>query len=134
MGLYCEYPAVTSEEYPCGLCDSWNGGEPNQVFRFLLEQADQGDLERAKKKYAYGNYPKFRQAIGKALEVALPAGSRIISIEKVQRVLEVLAPIIKASDEYGPSSIIKEYLLGEKETTKKVESEGREAGTENRTD
>ena len=31
---------------------SWNGGKPNQVFPFLLEQADQGDLDMAKKKYA----------------------------------------------------------------------------------
>ena len=64
----------------------------------------------------------------------LHPGSRIISVEKVQRVLAVLASITNASDEYGPSSIVKEYLLGEKEKTKKGESEGQEAGTENRTD
>ena len=33
-----------------------------------------------------------------------------------------------------PGSIIEEYLLGEKEKTKKGESEVQEAGTENRTD
>ena len=51
--LYCEHPAITSEEYADGLHGSWNDGKPNQVFPFLLEQADQGDLDKAKEKYAY---------------------------------------------------------------------------------
>ena len=37
-----------------GLYGSWNDGKPNQVFQFLLEQADQGDLDMAKEKYAAG--------------------------------------------------------------------------------
>ena len=52
VGLYYGHPAITSEEYADGLYESWNNGEPNQVFQFLLEQADQGDLDEAKKKYA----------------------------------------------------------------------------------
>ena len=50
--VYCEHPAITSEEYAYGLNVSWNDGEPNQVFQFLLEQADQGDLDMAKEIYA----------------------------------------------------------------------------------
>ena len=46
--VYYEHPAITSEEYAGGLYASWNHGKPNQVFPFLLEQADQGDLDRAK--------------------------------------------------------------------------------------
>ena len=99
VGFYYEHPAITSKEYACGLCDSWNGGEPNQVFQFLVEQADQGDLEKAKKQYVYVGYPKSRQAIGKALETAPPAGSRIITVEKVHSVLKVFASITGASEQ-----------------------------------
>ena len=59
-----------------GLYESWNNGEPNQVFQFLLEQADQGDLDTAKEKFADENFEKFRQAIDKAPEPVPPAGSR----------------------------------------------------------
>ena len=52
MELYYEHPAITSEKYADGLYESWNNGKPNQVFQFLLKQADQGDLDKAKKKYA----------------------------------------------------------------------------------
>ena len=50
--LYYEHPAITSEKYANGLYASWNDGEPNQVFPFLLKQADQGDLDMAKEEYA----------------------------------------------------------------------------------
>ena len=86
-------PQSLLREYAEGLHWSWNNGKPNQVFQFLLEQADQGDLDMAKKQYAYKNYEEFRLAIDKAFKAAPPAGSRIISVEKVQRVLAVLAPI-----------------------------------------
>ena len=72
--LYCEHPAITSEEYADGLYASWNDGKPNQVFPFLLEQADQGDLDMAKKKYADEYYAKFRQAIDKAPKPVHPQG------------------------------------------------------------
>ena len=75
------------------------GTMANQINpSFLLEQADQGDLDMAKERYAYGKYPKFRQAIDEAFKIAPPAGSRIISVEKARLVLMVLAPIINASD------------------------------------
>ena len=52
VGLYYEHPAITSDEYADGLHESWDDGKPNQVFPFLLEQADQGDLDKAKEEYA----------------------------------------------------------------------------------
>ena len=67
------------------------------------------------------SYPKYHQAIDEALKTALPAGSRIISVEKVQRVLDVLAPITSASDKYGPGSIIKDYLVNEEIWIKEIE-------------
>ena len=134
MESYCEHPAINPKEYVRGLYVSWNKGKPNQVFQFLVEQADQKDLDEAKEGYTYENYPEYSQAIDKALKVALPTGSRIISVEKVHRVLAVLAPITSASDKYRPCSIIEEYLLGEKERTKKCESGGQEADAEDHTD
>ena len=84
--VYYEHPAITSEEYADGLYASWNDGESNQVFPFLLEQADQGDLDAAKEEYVYKKYPKFRQAIDKAFKTAPPAGSRHQpSIEKAYK-------------------------------------------------
>ena len=44
VGLYYVHPAITSEEYVYGLNVSWNDGKPNQVFPFLLKQADRGSL------------------------------------------------------------------------------------------
>ena len=132
--LYHGHPAITSDEYYYGLDASWNFGKSNQIFQFLLKQADQGDLDMAKKKYADKRQEQFRQAIDDALKPVPHAGSRIIPVEMVQRALAALAPIINASDEYGPGIIIKEYILGEKETTRKSESEEQEAGTENHTD
>ena len=132
--LYYEHPTITSKEYAIGLYWSWSSGSSNQIFWFLLEQADQGDLDEAKEKYASEYHEQFRQAIDKAPKPAPPAGSRIISVEKVQRVLEVLASITKASDADEPGRIIKEYLLGEKEKTKKGELEVQQAGIKNLTD
>ena len=131
--LYCEHPAITSEIYAHGLCQAWNGGEPNQVFPFLLEQADQGDLDMAKEKFVDEYYEKFRQAIDKTPETAPPAGSR--HLRPIERtVSEVLASITEAPVGGRPSGIIRDYLLDEEERTKEGESEGQEAGAENRTD
>ena len=132
--LYHEHSAITSYKYAHGLFNSWHHDGPNQVFPFLLCQADQGDLDEARRTYAYRVYPKFRLAIDEAFKTATPVGSRIISVEKVQLVLDVLAPITSASDKYGPGIIIEEYLLGEKEKMKKGESEGQETGAKNPTD
>ena len=75
--LYCEHPRSPLRNMLLDCINSWNDGEPNQVFQFLLEQADQGDLDMAKEKYAYAErYEKFRQAIDKAPRPVPPAGSR----------------------------------------------------------
>ena len=110
--LYYEHSAITAEDYADGLYASWKGGNPNQVFQFLLEQADQGDLMHAEGRYAV-DYPEFGQVIDKAFETAPPAGSRITSIEKVQLTLDVLTSIIGIPPEHGPGSIVRECLLDE---------------------
>ena len=61
---------------------SWNDGKPNQVFQFLLEQADQGDLDMAKEKYADEYYAKFRQAIDEAPKPSHPQDQDIIVSRK----------------------------------------------------
>ena len=74
--LYYEHLVITSREYAGGLYDSWNEGQPNQVFPFLLEQADQGDLAKAKEVYADEEYEQFSQAIDTAPKPVPPAGTR----------------------------------------------------------
>ena len=122
--VYHEHPAITSREYANGLYYSWNDGKLNQVFLFLLKQADQRDLEEAKKQHGHENHPEFRQAIDKALETAPPAGSRHLRLVK-KVVLEVLGLITGESVKQGPGIIIGEYILDEKERIRKVESEGK---------
>ena len=91
---YCEHPAITSEEYSWGLRDSWNYGKPNQVFPFLLEQADQGDLDEAKKKFPNMSHGKFCQAIDEAPKPVPPAGSRHLRpIERARIAMNVLAAL-----------------------------------------
>ena len=79
--LYCEHPAITSAEYAYGLFESWNDGKPNQVFQFLLGQADQGDLNMAKEEYAESD-EQFRLAIDKAPELPHPQDQGSSSIQK----------------------------------------------------
>ena len=75
---------ITPKEYAIGLKDSWNNGESNQVFPFLLKQADQGDLDEAKKRYADKKDEQFRQAIDEVPNPVPPAGSRHLRpIERV---------------------------------------------------
>ena len=117
---YYEHPAVTYGEYAVGLKNSWNDGKPNQVFPFLLEQADQGDLDMAKEKFA--DEEQFCQAIDEALKTAPPARSRHLRpIERAQRVLEVLAPITSASDPRGSGSILASYIVDEEIWAKEIE-------------
>ena len=71
--LYCEHPAITSERYVSGLYWSWKDGKPNQVFQFLLEQADQGDLDKAKEP---GYLMNFYHTIDTTPKPAPCAGSR----------------------------------------------------------
>ena len=135
--LYCEHLAITSEKYADGLCWSWNNGEPNQVFQFLLEQADQGDLDKAKEKYAGKDYEKFRQAIDKAPKPVPPAGSRHRRpFEKAIAKLAMHA--LGTALETGmwhqePGDILASYLVGEEEWAKetgKLEKQKQEAAGE----
>ena len=122
VGVYCEHPVITSERYADGLNLSWNYGKSNQVFPFLLEQVDQGDLEAVKKRYADEKYEKFRLAIDEAFKTVRPTGSRHLRpIERVRHVLTALASITGASDECGPGSILASYLVGEEIWTKEIE-------------
>ena len=54
---YYGHPAIHSWGYAWGLYASWDHGKPNQVFRFLLKQADQGDLDKAKESMRVGKIP-----------------------------------------------------------------------------
>ena len=59
--------------------EGWQLGNMMNRIRyshFLLDQADQGDLEKAQEEDAYNDCPKFRQAIGEALKAAPPIGTR----------------------------------------------------------
>ena len=138
VGVYCEHPAITSEEYAIGLMNCWNNGKPNQASQFILGQADQGDLNMAKWRYEYDKYPKFRLAIDKAFEAAPSAGSRHRRyFEKAIAKLAVdTLDIVYSTNMWHqePGIIIEEYLVGEKEKTKGGESEAQEAGAENHTD
>ena len=46
---FYEHLAITSENYANGLVVSWQHDKFKEVFPFLLDQADQGDLEEVKK-------------------------------------------------------------------------------------
>ena len=56
--------------------ESWNYGKPNQVFPFLLEQADQGDLEQSRRNMRIRNIQSSVKPLTKHLETAPPTGSR----------------------------------------------------------
>ena len=83
-------------------------------------------------------YEKFRQAIDEAPESTPPAGSRHRrSIERAiaKLAMDTLDAVYSTNMWHQePGSIIEEYILSVNEKTKKRESEGQEAGTENRTD
>ena len=116
---YCEHLAITPEKYAIGLMRSWNFYKP-EVFQILLEQADQGDLNKVKEKYAEKMYERLHLAIDKAPEPVPRAGSRHSRFLE-RAALEVRVPTTEASIEDGPSSSIKESIFGEKEKTKENE-------------
>ena len=131
--LYYEHLEITSESYAHGLNLSWNKGEPNQVFQFLLGQADQGDLDRVKEGYAYRDYPWFRSAIDEAFKTAPSAGSRRRRLVK-RTISEVLASITKASEEDGPSTSSMTIYMRRRKGRKEGESEMQETGAKTSTD
>jgi hypothetical protein len=71
-----EDPAITSKEYANGLTRSWEKANLD-VFRFLLEQADEEDLVEAKKTYLYEDDEKFREAIDEATSALSNGPSRV---------------------------------------------------------
>ena len=130
VGLYCEHPAITSVVYASGLFWSWNYGKPNQVFPFLLEQANQGDLQKAKEKCEYKNNPGFRHAIDKVLVTAQPAGSRhqcfferaIAITTRAMDALDILAPYLAGEEEEAAGETSR-GIATEQEGTAEVGSE-----------
>jgi len=125
--VYYEHLLTTSERCADALLMYWNDGEPNQGFEFLLEQADQGDLETIKKKCGGKHYLQLRQGIDKGPEPIPPAGSRHLCVIE-GTVLEVLALISDAFNERGADSIISADILGEMEKTKESEWGGASNG------
>ena len=122
--LYYEHPAIT-EKYADGLKASWNNGKPNQVFQFLLKQADQGDLDEAKERYPHAWLEQFRLAIDEAPKPVPPAGTR--HRRPIERAIAKLT-----MDTLGialgtgmwhqePGSILASYLVGEEGWTKEIE-------------
>ena len=76
---FYRHPAVTHEVYAEGLISSWNIDErQNMVFQILLEQADVGDLEAAKKSKRYESASALlHEAIKEGLPNAKLKGPRI---------------------------------------------------------
>jgi hypothetical protein len=109
---------VTSEVYAAGLGKSWNEGKPNQVFQFLLKQADKGDLEAVKREVAiHDDHEEFRIAIDQALMAAPPALTRHLKhgfeITKIALDVLVMEDVGAAMWKHEAGIIIGDYLLGE---------------------
>ena len=91
-----EHPAITSKKYAGELIRSWNYGQM-VVFKFLLAQADKGDLGEVKNEGTYGGDSSFRKAIDDAFPRAGPAKTRHIALQKEsgllrRHLLKLLAP------------------------------------------
>jgi hypothetical protein len=71
-----EHSAITHEEYAKGLIESWNWDKLKTALLFLLDQADQGDLESVKEDDKYKKDQEFRKAIDGAFSNAESAGAR----------------------------------------------------------
>jgi hypothetical protein len=110
-----EHPAITHEEYAYGLIVSW---EKLDVFQFLLDQADQGDLEKAKEHHRCKEDAASSKIIDDAFSRAEPAGSRHARpaerAERVRLAKEAFdeTPSINLGQKKGggPEDIIFDYL------------------------
>jgi hypothetical protein len=76
-----DHPAITPKVYVDRLMRSWDlWGKSDPTVSFLLDHADQGDLDEAKKRDKYkngnGRFLEFREAIDDAIPKAESAGSR----------------------------------------------------------
>ena len=118
-----EHPAITSKDYANGLVNSWKWGKSTPDFRFLLNQADQGDLKKAMQRDKYKKDQDFRKAIDDAFPNAGPAGERherplkreIAKFAmKIFIGIEGLEPLGK---ENALGGIILDYLVGESDGT-----------------
>ena len=119
------------------LMDCMNlGTMANQIksFSFYWSKLTKETWIRPKRNMRMSSMQSSVKPLTKHPSLPHPQDQDIIVSRKGPTVLEVLASITGASDKHGPGSIIKEYILGEKEKTKEGESEVQEAGTENRTD
>ena len=109
------------------MMNSWNKGNPNQVFPFLLGRSDQGDLDRAKKENAYRDDPKFRQVIDEALKTAPPAGSRhqrCFERARAKLATDTLDTVYGTKMwQQEPGSILASYLFGEEVERMKLEGQ-----------
>ena len=111
-----EHPAITPELYADGLIDSWKYDKSN-TFPFLLDQADQGDLEKVKRDDKYKKDPEFSKAIDDAISKAGPAGTRHARpAERVRLAKETFSEFpstnLSPKNGGGPENIIFDYILG----------------------
>ena len=112
---YYEHPAITAEWYAYGLIASWRSGEPNQVFLFLLGQADTGDLRLVVENYTYKSHSTFRRAINEAFETAPPAGTRHRRpIERAHIAQEIFTELRHPGTPPVTVDIITGYITGDK--------------------
>ena len=98
-----EHPAITPERYAYRLRVSWTSDESKTIFRFLLTQADQGDLENARQRKTYEEDQEFRDEIDKTMKIAPSVGMRH------GRFLERTKLVIKALEEEGFESIKRDW-------------------------
>ena len=114
-----EHTAITSDRYASGLTKSWENDKSKMVFSFLLTQADQGDLGKAKEHDNYEEDLEFRKAIDDAFPRAEPAGSRharFLNKERVRLAKEAFSEFpstnLSPKNGGGPEDIIFDYILG----------------------
>lgn len=110
-----DHPVITADEYATGLNESWRSGKPTPLFRFLLSQADKGDLLGLMKAQYYKYDANFRQIVDDAIEKAAPEGTRH---ERGRARFAIIILIhIRNSEEWGqePGNIITSYLVGKQQ-------------------
>jgi len=117
-----EHPLIMSGEYVLGLVTSWKNDKRRRdkskaAFPFLLGQADQGDLEEAKKSALYKEDADFGKAIDEAYDALLKAPSKVPRHERpkkraelVKEAFKEIGPIEPLSHETEIGGIILGYL------------------------
>ena len=132
---YHGHPVITSLKYARGLHASWEEGESNPIFLFLLAQADQDDLEWARSVYAHEKHEKFRQALGNVSEGVPPAGSRHERFNKGEKVRVISGTLTIAMGPgvwgQGLSNIVASYLPDGEEEPEAIGGVNFEKGKKN---